>query len=1125
MSSRSYELLLHSRHSCNLNFSRFAQRRARGDRFLALGVLVAVFLASTVMAGGPIYLRSLEKIGMADVVDTIGRYNKNVGAVSDWIPLEVQAIEDANSTIDAAVNIDLAPIIGNGSTRIKSRAHYWGVEDDDPETETEIRRGALVSKAYFHEMEGLFDAVTYIQGRSPSPQLRVDENGIQIVEVALYYKRFKELRHGDQFVDFSIGDIVHATSVSRRSGFVKAEIVGIFEANNLKDEFWLGSPDAILEPLPPEIFGGIDLPIVLFTAEDTIALGVGPSNAGLPMNYSRVLFTDPDKISDSKPGTLVAAMNAFEEEVTSVLPRSVALLGARTATRRMDEKMLFLRLPALLLAALAVSVVGYYLFLVAALIARKRELETVMLRSRGLSTYQVMRLQITESIVTVALPAVIAPFLAFIAIGFAGRLPVFDSLTHGANLPVELSPMAWVWASAAALFSFLIVLLPTLLVARSGISNVERNRARPDNPPFFQRLYFDLLVVILGGLFLWEMTTRGVASTDRDGNIVTDPTLLFAPAMLLISVALIMLRAFPVITKMSAYIATRFTSAPTAIGFWRLGRSPYWYSWPVLLIILGTGLGVMVGTLGSTLERSDREQILYDNGTSLRILPGGVNIDVHQAEIDQLMTIDGVNQASMAYRHKGKFGTTDLGIEFNVLAVETDKFPAVAWFRDDFSEEPLEVALAKVNIPSKPEPIYLPSGTTSLTTWTKQDPFVLNHFFWVVLKGAKGKQLPVTFGQIGEVWKEKSTAVPIHLTEPVEIVSIQTFMQVGTDGGAPTVWSMDDIKAIGPGFETTLLDFEGENLWTPFPTSNGLDDSFDVVAEPTGIGDSGANVGQMTLDRGTVAGIRGGYRSTTGDPVPVIVSEDFLAAAGALLGEPMVVKISGGFIPVITVGTTDYFPTLDPDRSPFMVLDVTALIDFVELRGLSSISANEVFVDIDPDDHSRITEDIRKIFRGGTLLDRVKRINNSVIDPLTVAGWRGMGIVSLIIGGIALVLGYVTYLVAHSTRTVHESAYLRAMGFAKAGFMRSSLIEHGIVAIIGIIVGVAAGLVASRVAVGAIAYSETGKELLPPFILQTNWLPVIIILTTAIGTGVVGVVASFVSFLRRPLHELTRSAD
>ncbi|MCH8230930.1 MAG: hypothetical protein IIA53_11415, partial [Chloroflexi bacterium] len=195
------------------------------------------------------------------------------------------------------------------------------------------------------------------------------------------------------------------------------------------------------------------------------------------------------------------------------------------------------------------------------------------------------------------------------------------------------------------------------------------------------------------------------------------------------------------------------------------------------------------------------------------------------------------------------------------------------------------------------------------------------------------------------------------------------------------------------------------------------------------------------------------------------------------------------------------------------------------LRGLVNSSGNEVFVDIDPESHAETTSAIRRIFRAGSLLDREARVEESVIDPLTVAGWRGMGFVALIIGGAALVLGYFTYLVAHSNRTIHDSAYLRAMGLSKPGFMRSALIEHGIVAVIGVIVGVASGLVASRVAVGAIAFSETGRALLPPFILQTSWWPVLAILALAAGAGMVGVVSSFVGFLRTPLHELTRTTE
>lgn len=165
------------------------------------------------------------------------------------------------------------------------------------------------------------------------------------------------------------------------------------------------------------------------------------------------------------------------------------------------------------------------------------------------------------------------------------------------------------------------------------------------------------------------------------------------------------------------------------------------------------------------------------------------------------------------------------------------------------------------------------------------------------------------------------------------------------------------------------------------------------------------------------------------------------------------------------------------------------------------------------------------MFRGSSLFDRAARVEDSVIDPLTVAGWRGMGVVSLIIGGLALVLGYVTYLVAHSTRTIQDSAYLRAMGLSKPGFMRSALIEHGIVAIVGVGVGIAAGLYSSRVAVGAIAHSDRGRALLPPFILETSWWPLIFVLAVAAGAGFIGVVSAFIGFLRKPLHELTRSAE
>ena len=1109
----------------SLNFSRLVKQRARGDVSLSLGALIAVFLATTTVAGGPVYLRSLERVGMADVVDTAGPYNKNVSAISDWIPLEHTHITQANSVVDSAVNEDLAPLIEQRSTRIKSRPHFWALDHGDPKTQTETVRGEFASRAYFHEMEGLHQAVTYVDGRDPTPKLRIDEDGDRVVEVAVYENRSRRIRHGEILEDLRVGDVVLASSVSRGFGSVKGEIVGIFVADDLRDQFWLGSPNTILEPEPPMLFGGRDKPIILFTAEGAIAPGVGPSNAGLPMNYMRVLFTDPEKISLTEPGVFVAAVDFFEAVVKTELPQVKTLSGIRASTNRMETKMLFLRLPVLLMTAFVVALVGYYLFLVSGLIARKREYEIVMLRSRGLSIFQIFRLQIIEGAVVILLPALVAPLLAALGIGLAGKLPAFKSLTDGNYLPVELSSFVWVWSGITALLVFLILLSQVFVVARSGISSVDRSRARPDRPPVFQRFYFDILIMILGGFFVWEISTRGIAIADRDGGIATDVTLLFAPVMLLISTALLMLRVFPVVARVSYSIATRFTSAPLALGFWRLGRDPYWYSWPVLLLILGTGLGVMVGTLGATLERSAREQIFYDNGSNLRILPGGMHSNVRPQDIAEITAVGGVNTATMAFRQIAKFGTTSQGPVFNVLGIESESFSNIAWFRDDFSEKPMADLLVSLNISAKPAPLILPAGTLKITAWTKQDPYVTDHFFWIVLKDAEGRQVTVTLGQIGDKWSEQSGDVPLHLVDPIEITSLQTFMQAGGDGGAPTTWFIDDIKALGSDFEHVVLDFESEPLWTPLPTSNGLDDAYASLAEEFGVGDLGTQVGVVLLERGTIAGVRGVYRSATGEPLPVIVSDNFFGLTGAALGQPAVVQISGGFVPITPIGTARLFPTLDPVDRPFMILDVKTLLNFVELRGLVNIHASEIFADIDPVNHAEVTEKIRGIYRGSRLLDRGTRLNESVIDPLTVAGWRGMSIVSLIIGGLALLLGYVTYLLANSSRLIHDSAYLRAMGLSKSGFIRSALIEHGIVGLLGCVVGASVGLFASRMAVSAIAYSETGRALLPPFFLQTMWLPVLIILFVVLSVGVMSTGSSFVNFLRRPLYELTRSVD
>lgn len=1110
-----------SKEITSLSFIDFIRSRGRGDARLLTGSFVAVLIAATVIAGGPIYLRALEKIGVTDVVREVGPFNKNVIINSNWVPLEATEAGEATEIVQALTDEQIGSFYDSTSFRIKSRSHFWNVNGGRPLT------APLSSRSFFQTMTGIESEIVYLEGRHPTDQVEVVD-GVRIIESSINHDRV-ERKHGNEIITLKIGDVIEAVSEPRGIGTVMVRITGIFRAIDERSPFWLGFPTAILRPSPPLEFGGRDLPLVLHTTWDANVRGVGPSNAGLPADFNWVFFTNVEKLNNASTADMIQRLTTLEDNIAKQVVRPSVITNLEPSFKRLEEKITFVRIPMFLLAALTVVIVVYYLLLVSGLLSTRRESETVMLRSRGLSVAQILRFEALEALLLIGVPVLVAPIIAAIGVWQMGRLPVFDQITNGGTLDVELTWVAWVYSAATGLAAMVVILAPVLLAARGGVVSEHSSRSRPDRPPLFQRYYLDILFLALGGLIWWELNSRGsVVSSSRDGGQEADFTLLFAPAIFLIVVALVFLRVFPLLAKFVASIASRSGSASISIGFWRLGRRPYWYSWPIILLVLTGGLGVLAGTLASTLERSSREQVLYDTGADLHVLPAGANQIISEEQRADVQAVDGVETATLALRRQAIVGTTNSGPAFQLLAVDAIEFPQVGWVREDFASQDIRTLLEQINVQVKPDPILLPVGVERLSMWARQEPFVNDHFLWMILRGAEGRTVTATMGQIEGEWTNQSAEVTDNLIHPVELVSIQTFMQAGGDGGTPTTLRFDDLVASGPGFDELVISFDDAGLWTGLPTSNGLDTVYSLEPEPSGIGDPGRNNAVVTLDRGTNGGIRGIYRTATAGPLPVIASESFLAETNSHIGGPFVANIGGGFVPLVIVETLRFFPTLDSRRDPFVVADVNSLLDFLALRGLREVGANELFASIAVDDierHSEIRNEVRGIFRSGQIIDRQALLVDTTVDPLAVAGWRGMGVVALILAGIATTLGYITYLSAHSKSTEHDSAYMRAIGLSRSEFLRIIIIEHALVGTLGIVLGILTGLGISRIAMDSMAFTETGDRLLPPFILQINWLPVGIVLAVTVVTASVILVGLLRSYPRLPLHVLTRTGS
>ncbi len=1093
-----------------MNLILYILRRAGNDRRLLAGAAVATIVAAVVTAAAPVYLRSLEKVGVQHRLEVLGQSRTALHVNSSWLPLERDPYERTDAAVDAAAEKHTQGVVTGKTRFVKSRSHLWNQDG------LAVREQHDDSRSHFHLISGLEEKVRYVEGRHPSPNV-VFERGAPLVEVAVFAPRA-------DILGVEVGDVIINIAEEARSGYVRARITGAFNVIDPEDEYWLDLAIPIIAPaasveerLPP---------LPLFTAGDSIIEGVGAAHGGLPGSYSWFLYVDHAALGKMEARDIVRLTDDFEAQIETDVVRASLITALDNSFIELGRRLLFARIPMLLLAALSLAAIAYYLLLVGGLLARRRAAETLMLRSRGLNYWQIVSIQSMESALMVGIPALFAPLIALLAVSQIGRLPVYNAMTGGGPLPVELSWVSWAWALGAGIAIFVILLVPTISEARrSVVEGIRTGEARPDRPPFFQRYFLDVLILALGGLVWWELSQRGSVVAGEGQERSADMTLLFFPAIFLVGAALVYLRVFPAAAKAAGWFAGKTTNAWLALGFWRLGRSPYWYAWPVILIVLAGGLGVMSGAIASTLERSNVDRISYATAGDLRVTPGNTNYPANEYNLRLLESHVAVERATPVYRTNGRTGTTGEGAYFSLLALDPVEFPQVSWFRDDFADLPLDALLDQIHADVSPKTIELPPGAQSLAIWAKAAPRVQNTFLWIALRGANGATDTVTFGQLEGQWT-RMTANLGFLPEPVELVSIQVFEPAGPDSGEPFTLLMDDLTAVSAGgAETLLLDFELEEFWTGLPTSEGLDTHFSLATELEAGGHvgpfEGKRVASVSLGRGVNAGIRGIYRSTNEGPIPALASRNFSARTQSPLHEPIVIEVDGQIAPVQVVGTVEMFPTMHPNISPYLIVDVGALYDFMSIRLPEPFDPNEAIISAVPGREAEAKEAARQVFIIANIVDRTDLLEKSLIDPLVVAGWRGMGYVAIVIALVAVTLGYVTYITAHQNRTRHESGFILALGFTRRSFLLLTVMEHATVAVLGLALGLASGVVVSTITVSSIAHTESGRALVPPFILQTNWTAAAVVVAVVAVTTTVAIAALRRAYPRLPVHELT----
>jgi len=1091
-------------------FPGFWWRRTRANRYLLPAAALGVLVACVILAGVPMYLRTLELMGLRDTLDRIGPVGKNINVINSEIPSTARSFRASTQAVMEVVD-SLGDLVAGTGGLVRSRPLLWAPGD------AQLQSGPGASTGRLQRLAHLRDHVDFVDGRAPSGETGLSSE-VRTVEAAVPAARAAEL-------GVRTGDLVQVSRDPPGFGSALVRITGTFDPRDADSEFWMGSGPTLLAPAPGGLVAPPPLPI--FLEGDAIFQAL--STVQSPLAEGRwFVYVDGDAVRNARPGDLAGRIEDFDLETRTALPGTLILTSLGQPLRGLERQLAFARMPTLLMGALLLTIAGYYLLTVAVTLTERGQADDAALSGRGTTARQLAVLRASEAAAVTVLPFAAAPFLAAAGIRLFAWLPAYGSLVSEGSLPVELTAGAFAWSAAGAAASLALLVGSVFLNADRQIVTERLALTRADRPPLFQRYFLDLAVLALGGLVVWDLVVRrGVGGSESLVDHSLSPLLLTAPAFFLVSVALISLRFFGPMVRLLAWFAARRGPSWLGLGAMRVARRPYWYARAFVLLLVATSTVVFAASLSSTLQAGASGAAAYEVGSDLRAVLAHVPRGIHDETLERVRNVPGVTGASLAFRTRGELGSTGVGGGFQLLAVETEEFSRVSWFRDDFSDLPPATLLSTVAVSTDVPRLMLPDGATRVGLWVRADPPRGNQTLRVHLRDSEDRVVSQSLGPLdGSEWQYRSAAIPESQKPPVELTAITVFETVKGDAGTPGAIYLDDLdvtyldSSAAPSKEV-VESFETQGLWRAFPTSQGFDSSVERTSAEHQRGRS--LVARFTLGRGTDDGFRGIYRPSA-DAFPVVASTTFLEETGLTVGDSFVAKAFDRLVPLTISAVANLFPTLDPAGGGFLVADARGLWDYLTLRGWTTAATKaEVFIGLDENRYDEAGAAVREVLGGAAhVSDRRELESASLVTPLAVAGWRGASAVAAYLGVIVATLGYVIHLAGAGPRMAFESGVLRSIGISRFGLLTITAAEHlGIVAL-GAAAGAMAGYAMTRLVVATVAFTEPGQESAVPASIVTDWTPVWFMYGVFLAMALLAVAAMMLAFERLPLGSLAR---
>lgn len=1073
-------------------------KRALAHWRLLSYVIIGVVLASSILSGTVIYFEALRELALKNSLERRTTEQLNITVRASRGPTNNEEYGKVSTVIEPLVARHVSWMVHDTVHAARTPTFYLG----SPGAEDEARLGK--DRTFFAFIDDLEERIPLVQGASPSLSQPVGAGQPLELQALVPLDAMETLgaRVGDRFAA--------VPTIDSDIPYVNVTISGAFDLQQAND----GELVHFVEEGLQTKTQATDLRLMpFFISRQSFLESLGVSIGGMSAGYYWYLKTDPSLVNADNAQLTVANLRVMSNRAVANLQTVSQTTSLDDALIEYDQRLFFTRLPMFIVLILIAFVILYYVATMSSLLVENQRSEVAQFRSRGSDTSQILTVFILEGATIAVLAAVVAPIIAAVTISLLGLTPAFFGLTGGGLLSVEISPSAYALSALGGVLGFVALLLPAIQASRFGITQQRQQSSRPAALPVFQRYYLDVLLLLIAIFLFRQLTEQGsVVARDVFGAAVADELLLAVPGLVLVASAMVLLRLFPLAMNIISKLFARVLPVAAAMTVWQMSRQPTHYSRLSLLLILTAGLGIFASSFGTTLQRSFEERILHISGSDVRVV--GVNRTSTSDDIavttggrfteeTAFEKIPGVDVASSVLRHAGRDLTQQQGGSFELFALNSANFDNVAWFRGDFSDEPIEELLRRIQPDESVVTnggIELPPDAASIGARIKSDR--MRPTLHVVARLTNGIDQRADY-RLGFVtssdWLSLDVPLAVEGREdflangPIRLDALYVEQSNLNIGLKPGTVLFDDVHATTGDGRNILLDgFDTIDAWSLLKTTeNSISDELKPSAE---VFDNLPGSAVFTWAKGEPLTPRGMFVGDEPPPIKVLASEAFLAREDHRVGDDFEVSVDRARIPVSVVGAVELFPTVTSDLKPYLIADISALNAFAT-SGVSDqpFLPEELWIasSTTGDERERLLEDVKAIegFGSVTVLDREERFRakDASVDPLVDAGWRALLFIAFSAVLLLSCLGFLVHAYSSFRSRQVQFALMRTSGLSGGQLMMLMWLEQTVIIAVGLALGTWMGSRLGATIMPFLGHDDFGGKVVPPFVMVIDW--------------------------------------